>query len=388
MVLLTSGCMSIRRSQKTHFAGGAVRLVRDWRRGSPTNESTLHQLSPYIGKIKSAMAESLIRQFTCKDETIFDPFSGCGTIALEAWRAERNVIANDLSPYAELLTRSKLFPPADLDTALQIVAEREREVKSELSRIDIRKVPKWVRNFFHPETLRESLAWVRVLKRRDDHLVLSCLMGILHHQRPGFLSFPCSHTVPYLRTKRFPCVRFPELYEYRSVSDRLTAKVVRTFRRFPKLDWSAHRSCFNYDASEFFPSEVDAIITSPPYMRQLDYGRDNRLRLWFLGNQEWEMLDERVSPRQQQFFDLMRRCFEGWRRTLTASGRCILILGDVHVGTARDPLPDVVANLAVNEVGGYKIEAKGSDTIPETRRVRRDCRGSSAETVLVLRKTS
>src|SRR5437763_12020461 len=100
--------MSIRVSLRAQFESRKVRLVRDWRSCAPTNEPTLHQLSPYIGKIKSAMAESLIRQFTSKGERIFDPFSGCGTIALEAWRAGRDVIANDLSPYAELLTRSKL----------------------------------------------------------------------------------------------------------------------------------------------------------------------------------------------------------------------------------------------------------------------------------------
>jgi hypothetical protein len=381
--------MAVQRSHKIHVAAGTVRFVRDWRSDSPTNESTLHQLSPYIGKVKSAMAGSLIRQFTRKGETVFDPFSGCGTIALEAWRAGRNVIANDLSPYAALLTRSKLFPPSGLDIALAAVNQRTVEVQMEVLRSDLRKVPKWVRDFFHPDTLRELLAWVRVLKRHDDHFVLSCLMGILHHQRPGFLSFPCSHTVPYLRTKRFPPLLFPEMFSYRSVTDRLTAKVTRTFRRFPELNCGLWRECLSQDAADLLPDEpVDTIMTSPPYMRQLDYGRDNRLRLWFLGTMDWKALDKRVSPSQQEFIELMHRCLHGWQHALRSSGRCVLILGDVRVGMDRCPLPQVVADLAVREVGGYKLEATVTDTIPNTRRVRRSCRGSSAETVLVLRKIS
>jgi hypothetical protein len=59
-VVLYCARMVVQRSQKIHVAVGAVRLIRDWRGGSPTNESTLHQLSPYIGKVKSAMAGSLI----------------------------------------------------------------------------------------------------------------------------------------------------------------------------------------------------------------------------------------------------------------------------------------------------------------------------------------
>jgi hypothetical protein len=30
------------------------------------------------------------------------------------------------------------------------------------------------------------------------------------------------------------------------------------------------------------PLHFDALITSPPYMNALDYGRDNCLRLWFI----------------------------------------------------------------------------------------------------------
>jgi len=50
------------------------------------------------------MASAIIKTFSNPNETIFDPFCGSGTIALEAWISGRNVIANDLNPYAHLLT--------------------------------------------------------------------------------------------------------------------------------------------------------------------------------------------------------------------------------------------------------------------------------------------
>src|SRR4051794_28808033 len=81
-------------------------------------EATFHQLSPYIGKIKSSIACSLVSQFSVPGELVYDPFSGCGTVALEAWTAGRSVIANDLSPYALLLTRAKLFPYTSVSHAL------------------------------------------------------------------------------------------------------------------------------------------------------------------------------------------------------------------------------------------------------------------------------
>src|SRR5258708_20036869 len=50
-------------------------------------------------------------------------------------------------------------------------------------------------------------------KQRRSTFLLSCLLAILHHQRPGFLSFPSSHAVPYLRLNSFPRELYPEKKE-------------------------------------------------------------------------------------------------------------------------------------------------------------------------------
>ena len=112
-------------------------------------------------------------------------------------------MANDLNPYAMVLTRAKLLPYSSSEDALSDLGELSKEVATEPSE-DLRRVPSWVRKFFHRETLRETLKWTRVAQRGRRWFLLACLMGILHHQRPGFLSFPCSHTIPYLRLNKFP----------------------------------------------------------------------------------------------------------------------------------------------------------------------------------------
>lgn len=361
-------------------------LVSDWAGSAVTSENTLHQLSPYIGKIKSSMAASLVSQFTDEGDLVYDPFSGSGTVALEAWAAKRPVIANDLSPYAYLLTRAKLLPPRSLESALGQIERANFEAVKLRGSIDLRMVPCWVRCFFHPETLRETLAWVHVLRRRRSWFLLASLLGILHHQRPGFLSFPSSHTVPYLRVKKFPRSRFPELYAYRSVRDRLEAKVTRAFRRLPELDYSIARSCCGRDAGSLVPSNsVDAIITSPPYMRLLDYARDNRLRLWFLGAHDWHALDGIVSPRQDEFLKLMARCFNKWKTILKPNHYCVLIVGDAFGELAKGNLPEVVSRIATEEVGGYVRVCDYTEIIPNERRVRRGIMGSASETIVVLR---
>jgi D12 class N6 adenine-specific DNA methyltransferase len=362
------------------------KVVCDWTGSAPKNESTLHQLSPYIGKLKSSIAASLVSQFTHAGDLIYDPFSGSGTVALEAWAANRSVIANDLSPYAYVVTRAKLFPPRSLQAALRSIESASGEAIRLRDDVDLRKVPLWVREFFHPETLREALAWTGVLKRRRSWFLLASLLGILHHQRPGFLSFPSSHTVPYLRAKKFPRHRFPKLYEYRSLRDRLEAKVARAFRRMPDLDFQVSRLCRRRNAANLAPASVDAIITSPPYMRLLDYGRDNRLRLWFLGAQDWRSLDRIVSPNEEAFLTLMRDCFTKWKPVLKPNGFCVLVIGDAFSQVAQGDLPDVVSRIATEEIGGYVRVCEHTEGIPNERRVRRGIMGSASETTVVLKR--
>ena len=360
-------------------------IADNWKGSVLHEESTLHQLAPYIGKMKSSMASTLIRKFTRKGETLYDPYCGSGTVALEAWAAGRNVIANDLSPYAVVLTHAKLSPCFSLEEALDEIENVAKEVHKLLPKIDLRTIPKWVRAFFDPETLREIIAWFQELRSRKSYFLLSCFLGILHHQRPGFLSYPSSHSVPYLRHKKFPQDMFPELYEYRPVQDRLEKKVVRAFKRMPYLERHLLRSCHMRDASKFIPKpKINAIVTSPPYMRQLDYGRDNRLRLWFLGSQDWKSLDHRISPSETKFISLMRACLNLWKNVLVPKGLCVFVLGDTHSRSYDLTLPDAVAYIATEEIRGYSVLWKYAETIPDVRRVRRGSSGSLTETILVL----
>jgi len=364
-------------------------LTGDWAGSALKAESTFHQLSPYIGKLKSSIAGSLISQFTAKGDLIYDPFSGSGTVALEAWATGRNVVANDLSPYAALLTRAKLFPYRSLEDASKDIDRLADEAESRQEQIDLRSVPAWVRAFFHRETLRETLAWTYVLRRRRRWFLLASLLGILHHQRPGFLSFPSSHTVPYLRVKAFPRAKFPDLYEYRSLRDRLEAKVDRAFRRVPDLDFALGRHCFSKSAHLLAPkTEVDAIVTSPPYMRQLDYARDNRLRLWFLGVDDHRSLDRKISPREDAFLKLMRQCFIQWKTILKPQKYCILVIGDASRGVEDGNLPEIISRIATDEVGGYSHVHDHTEAIPNERRVRRGLTGSTTETIVILRNNA
>ncbi|MCL2312957.1 MAG: hypothetical protein FWC41_10820, partial [Firmicutes bacterium] len=206
----------------------------------------------------------------------------------------------------------------------------------------------WIKDFFHPTTLKEIIAWTDVLIKNNDYFTLACLLGILHHQRPGFLSYPSSHGAPYLRNNKYPKSEFPMMYEYRNVYDRLSKKIERTYKFIPELDFTINREVLHINtlnASDI--SDNTTIITSPPYMKSLTYARDNRMRLWFLGYSDWEGLDHEISIGKDAFSKLMDGCFDKWSNMQKKESYCIVVVGDILFDRLKKKsIPDMICEVA------------------------------------------
>ncbi|VVB69078.1 DNA methylase [uncultured archaeon] len=363
-----------------------------WHGSFGRRESTLQQLSPYVGKMKSGMAKVLINLYSRRGDTVFDPFSGSGVVPLEAALSGRIAWANDLSPYAYVLTRGKLEAPVRERAAIERAKSLADAVEQEANSVDLSAIPNWVREFFHPDTLKEVLLAFRILSEQDDFFLTACLLGILHHVRPGFLSYPASHLVPYLRKEMYPPEKFPEMYAYRDLRSRLVAKVKRAYSRsLLPLDWEdrqyevwrSNSMCLPIDAET-----VDAIVSSPPYFGALDYARDNRLRLWFLGCEDWKILDASMTANSRVYLPQMSECLKEMYRVLKPESHCVLVLGDVERDGQVRRTAEILADLAQQATnGGFSIERIYDDRIPDERRSRRMTRTTKFERILVMKKS-
>ena len=354
-----------------------------------SSDCTFHQIAPYIGRMKTSMARWLVQNRSRRGDLIVDPFCGCGVVALEAAANERRVVAGDWNPYAVLLTRAKLFPPATLRAAERRLRAVWKLSRERLNKQDLRTVPLWVRRFFHAETLRNTLAVRDACIESGDDFLFACLLGILHHQRPGFLSYPSSHLVPYLRDRKFPRRLFPDMYDERDVLVRLKAKVRRTFRR-PPNSYPESRRVFQVDARNFpLIGGITAVITSPPYMNELDYVRDNRLRLWFMERSLPEGLELGSRHRDEAFTTLIKQVCIKLAPGIERGGYFILVLGDVTRGNGRKGRTSALTQKLFETEAAlnvFKLDGMYRDMIPDIRRSRRECRGTKSETVLVFRK--
>ena len=349
-------------------------------------ESTLHQLSPYIGKLKSVIARDLIETYTKPGELVADMFCGSGTVPLEAALLGRRVFASDASTYAMTLTRAKLHPPVDFHDALsQLASHTMIEETSPLP--DLRRVPKWVREFFHPKTLKETIRLSDQFRRTQSHFLHSCLLGILHHQRPGFLSYPSSHLVPYLRTRNFPRSIYPHLYQYRSVRPRLEAKISRAFKRTPSTTFHHLISGITNTSVNHvdLPNGIDCVITSPPYMNALDYVRDNRLRLWFVGEDTTTASDRTLSS-LGNFRTSLASLAVQLRYKLRTGGYCIFVVGDRTIRKGQQFPSEELLTIFTQLASNLVLHRTITDVIPDIRRSRKHLSGVKFENILVFRK--
>ena len=247
----------------------------EWKDGAYGKQSwghSLHKIAPYVGRIKPPFAHFLISYVTNPGDLILDPFCGIGTIPLESSLLGRNSIGVDLNPYAITVAKSKTEHSLKLQELVDYVANLEITSKG----VSISKIPDWVKEYYNPNTLKEILYTLEILKKDNHHFLYGCLVGISQGHRPGHLSKPCAWTLPYKPRPDDPG-------EYRDVKSRLIEKIKRNYK--DKIENTGDIKIIQGDSRnlELKNESVDHIISSPPYYNTLDYINSHRLRLAICG---------------------------------------------------------------------------------------------------------
>jgi DNA modification methylase len=181
------------------------------------------------------------------------------------------------------------------------------------------------------------------------------------------------------------------MYAYQNLLSRLLAKVKNAYRRvMMSRAWKSYKFKVWQENSMSLPIKdetVDAIISSPPYFGALDYARDNRLRLWFLGCEDWHQLDKSPTANKRVYLPQMAECLKEMDRTLKPGGYCVLVLGDVERDGEYRHTAEILSNLAKESTEGRIVtETIYDDLIPDERRTRRRTKTTKFERILVMRK--
>ncbi len=286
--------------------------------------NNFHSISSYVGRIKPSFAHMLIYSTSSKGDIVYDPFCGIGTVPLEAALMGRKSIGNDLNPYAYSITKSKL-DNRGLEIELDYL---ERIDLNKSQKIKLDNVQDWVKEYYHPNTLKEILYLVDLFKKDNRDFLLGCLLGISHGHRPQHLSIRTGYIIPYIPKPK------PEII-YKNPIEKMIQKVMRMYKSQPFFEYSPEVFLGDSRKTSFIKEKsVDVVISSPPYYDTLDYVSANKLRLYLYGinDDNQNKLKSNLIQDKKNYLDEMLKIGIELNRILKDEGVIVFVLGDVHYG--------------------------------------------------------
>jgi hypothetical protein len=279
---------------------------------------------------------------------VLDPFSGRGTTPLEACIASRIGIGSDANPLAAVLTTAKV-KPATLDRALMRVQSLRSQYQVARPRLS---APPEIQMLFDGRRTLPQLLFLRNTLSRKSHcdtFLLATLCGILHgnhakesrSSRTLSISMPNTFSMSPAYIKRFKRAHRLKKYPF-DVFDSLERRLRHLFRdTAPALRGFASERDARTITSWLRKDSIALVVTSPPYLRLVRYGKFNWIRLWML-NASVEGVDARLrveaTDNNLRLSDQLRfpayctflgRVLKQCESVLRPGGFCVLVLGDI-----------------------------------------------------------
>ncbi|HEX2625321.1 MAG TPA: DNA methyltransferase [Candidatus Limnocylindrales bacterium] len=380
---------------------GAPRLALEpeWKAQPRLWGHSLHPMCSYLASFPAALTHAFIARYSRPGDVVLDPFSGRGTVPLQAAAEGRIGVGNDLNPFAHLLTAAKVDAPSAAEartraTALRLAwsggaaqwLELAAAVQADPATGGPEPVPAEVAMAFHPRTFAQLLFLRSALDldTRVDRFLAAAIAGILHGKSPSYLSTLMPNTFSMApRYVRDFAERTAFASPERDAFDGLDAKLTRLYRdplpRSPGLALLGDARDAGTRAGQALkarglPSRARLVVTSPPYLRVVKYGYYNWLRTWFLGFDAREIdatLDD--AHRRLPYLEFLGTVLADLRGAMADDGIVVLVIGDVATdrGRASEDGRDLAEQVwtAAAAPSGFRLAGIADDAVQANRKM-------------------
>lgn len=331
----------------------AAALGRAWERASSEDPDVLtHGFHSWPGRMHWALARSIFELLGPK--TVIDPFSGGGTVLVEARVAGAEAMGVDLNPLArrvaEIKTDSRNAPGrARLLSEARAVAERSLERVRTREAIHV-ELPREETQWFAPHVLKELGGLREEIRALDDakdrralEVVLSAILIKVSRQR--------ADTVEVEAERRIRKGLTTELFV------RKAEELVERLERLAAVARAPLPILLDGDARDL-PRLVrgrraELVLTSPPYGGTYDYAQHHARRIAWLGLDDRKLRRHELGARRALTGpEALARWDEEVDATLGAiaevlqpQGHAVLVMGDAQIGTERVRAPAQLVRL-------------------------------------------
>jgi DNA modification methylase len=266
------------------------------------NQYLTHWIYPYKGKFHPQMIRALLNIIGLKQgDTVFEPFSGSGTTALEAQLLGINFVGIDISPLCVIQGRVK--------TESIYVLDEISEIKDEV-------ISKSVPNLFQ----REDNYYKMIENITEDDRVknfykLARLLAVSDNSRRN-RDFRTS----FIKNLN---LMIASLKDFIEIKEKLNLKLGDV-----KIEIGDSRDVKLPD------SYVDGIITSPPYSIALDYVKNDEHSLKDLGFDVFNMRNDFIGVRGtgkgrvELYNEDMKKSYSEMYRVLKPNKYAVIVIGN------------------------------------------------------------
>jgi DNA modification methylase len=247
---------------------------------------------PYLEGYSTQFVESILEKYVPNAQTILDPFAGTGTTAFTASQLNKTAYFCEINPVLQFMSLTKIRIRRLKWSQRAALARALTQTK-----ISLKELEKFPQNYIlhqaYIQTFGDSLffdesvydqvlrakSWIDEVALEDPMLAdlitvatLSALVPASRMKRAGDLRYKTAtelerQTVPFVEGLRWNIDQI--VHDIRDDVEGLKTE--------PLLICESARSL-----DSISPLDVDAVITSPPYVNGTNYFRNTKIELWFL----------------------------------------------------------------------------------------------------------
>ena len=274
-----------------------------------------HSLFPYRGKFHPQLIKGLLNIIGIKKgETVLDPMAGSGTTNIEAALMGINSIAIDISPFCQLMIKTKY-------DSLKVNLNLLKEINLNSSELF---------KFFNKKNAINKISKVKEEKRKIYNLALLAYLDALGY------------------SKRVKMSNHEQLFE--KVLKRYidTIKNILSNQYFNKSELGELTILKNSDALniELESNLVDAVITSPPYSFAIDYVENDSDQLQYLGYDTNELKSKMIGLKGKTKVEKLTNYFNDMDQFNSEVSR-VLKKGKYYI---------MIIGSNTNQTGGIRLE--------------------------------
>ena len=305
----------------------------------------IHEVS-YRACFKPQLPRFFITLLTDHGDIIYDPFTGRGTTPVEAGLLGRKVIANDINPLSQILTKPRFFLPS-----IDKIRERLFSIPYENGL----KAEQDLSMFYHPETESEIISLRNYILTREqdgtiDHLdqwIRMVATNRLTGHSPGFFSvytLPPNQAASAERQLKINESRgqTPPYRNTREIILKKTRSLVKevSVQEKASLQEAGESALLLTEDARYTSSIPDGgvalTVTSPPFLDIVQYSADNWLRCWFNGINE-EQVSARITKLRKvsDWALVMEGVFHELYRITKPGGWVAFEVGEVRNGSVK-----------------------------------------------------